>query len=128
MATVHRKSEQLGMSYSTATNKLTRDLLWSYIQHCKHNECYRCGGEMSREDFTIEHVEDWLDSDNPRDIYFDLANIEFSHRSCNSRHTRRRKYTTEEERKLAKRKQDRIRRKKNYNPQKRREKYLRQGT
>ena len=33
----------------------------------------------------MEHVEPWLDSDNPIIKFYDLDNIKFSHLSCNSK-------------------------------------------
>ncbi len=38
---------------------------------------------MSRETFSIEHIVPWLDSDDPKGLFFDLNNIAFSHLSCN---------------------------------------------
>jgi hypothetical protein len=38
---------------------------------------------------SIEHKVDWLHSPNPVDVFGDLANIAFSHRTCNKKRTRR---------------------------------------
>jgi hypothetical protein len=85
-----RKMEQLGMNPSTASNRLVKDILFDFVQKAGH-KCYHCGGEMTREDFSIEHKQHWLDSEDPVGLYFDLDNITFSHQSCNSKAARRTK-------------------------------------
>lgn len=79
-----KKSKVLGISYSTASYRLVKDLLWKYIQVSDDNLCYRCKLPMTREDFSIDHMQDWLNSDNPVELFFDLENIKFSHLECNS--------------------------------------------
>lgn len=71
------------MNPSTASNRLVKDLLFSFVQKEGH-KCFHCGGEISREDFSIEHKIPWLDSDDPIGLFFDLDNIAFSHFKCNS--------------------------------------------
>lgn len=44
---------------------------------------------MTRQTFSIEHKEPWLDSADPLGMYFDMANISFSHISCNTSEARR---------------------------------------
>ncbi len=78
-----KKALQLGMNPSTANSRLNRDILFMLVIASGH-KCYRCGGELTRETFTIEHKEHWLDSEDPKAKFFDLANIAFSHHSCNS--------------------------------------------
>lgn len=77
-----KKAQQLGMNPSTASGRLVKDLLFKFIIDAG-NKCHRCGGELTRETFSIEHIENWLDSDDPIKLYFDLSNIAFSHKSCN---------------------------------------------
>jgi hypothetical protein len=79
-----KKQKQLGMNPSTASHRLVKDLLWFFIYQNDQNTCYKCGEEMTRETFSIEHMEPWLDSEDPLGMYFDLTNIGFSHLSCNS--------------------------------------------
>lgn len=38
----------------------------------------------------IEHKIPWLDSDKPKELFFDLENIGFSHLSCNIKARRQR--------------------------------------
>lgn len=71
------------MNPSTASGRLVKDILWSLIVKTEQDTCCKCGEPMKREDFSIEHVEPWLDSDDPIGKFFDLNNISFSHLSCN---------------------------------------------
>lgn len=71
------------MNPSTASNRLVKDILYSLVVKTDQNNCFKCNFPMTRETFTIEHKEPWLDSDNPVDLYFDLENISFSHHKCN---------------------------------------------
>ena len=73
---------QLGMNAGTASHRLVRDILFKFILDAGHT-CYRCKGILTREDFSIEHKEPWLDSSDPVKLFFDLNNIAFSHKSCN---------------------------------------------
>ena len=91
-----KKKEQLGLNPGTASGRLVKDLLFS---HVKHIPCYRCGGALTRDTFSVDHKTPWLDSENPTEVFFDLENISYSHISCNSRASRKphKKYNTEEE-------------------------------
>ena len=77
------KSLALGMNFSTARQKLTRDLLWREIVRSGQNICHMCGQEMSRDDFHISHIDPWMDSDSPSDSFFDLDNVSYAHARCN---------------------------------------------
>lgn len=85
-----KKQKQLGMNPGTASNRLVKDILFSFVQQNGH-VCHHCQKEMTREDFSIEHIKPWLDSDDPVRLYFDLNNIAFSHISCNSSAARQNK-------------------------------------
>lgn len=104
-----KKSDQLGMNHSTASGRLVKDLLWNFIVETGFNKCSKCTKEMNRENFSIEHIEPWLDSDNPRELFFDISNIAYSHLSCNISSSRNpnQKYFSEDERRTAKAKQSR---------------------
>lgn len=78
-----KKSQQLGMNVSTAQGKLLKDILWMLLQETNRTKCFVCGEEMSRETFSIEHKIPWLDSTNPKELFFNLSNISFSHMVCN---------------------------------------------
>ncbi|UZV39663.1 hypothetical protein APT65_00055 [Trabzonvirus APT65] len=104
-----KKKMQLGMNPSTASGRLVKDLLWNYIVKCGDNKCHKCGEEMSRETFSIEHVVPWLDSENPTELFFDIGNISYSHLVCNISSARKtnKVYETGEEKLEAKRRNDR---------------------
>lgn len=74
---------QLGMAVGTASYRLVKDLLFDFIEKAGH-VCFRCGEPMSRADFSIEHKEPWLHSEDPLNLFFDKENIAYSHLSCNS--------------------------------------------
>ena len=81
--TINKKSKQLGMNYSTASNRLRKKVLFMLIQRLKLDECFQCNNLIVEiEDLSIEHKKPWLD-DDPR-LFWDMGNIAFSHRSCNS--------------------------------------------
>jgi hypothetical protein len=77
-----KKKNQLGINPSTANGRLVKDLLFNFIIKSGH-VCYRCGGNLTRETFSIEHITPWLDDENPIELFFDLENIGYSHLSCN---------------------------------------------
>ncbi len=77
---MNKKQSQLGMNPSTASARLIKDILFSYV---KDEKCFHCGGSLTRETFSIEHKEPWLDSDKPLELFFSLENIGYSHIACN---------------------------------------------
>lgn len=84
------KSKQLGMSFSTASHHLRKSLMFQLVQQCERDVCHRCGEQIdSADNMSIEHINPWLHSDNPKELFFDLDNIAFSHRSCNYGETTR---------------------------------------
>ena len=126
-----KKHLRLGMNPSVAAHRLRMDILFSLVQASGHN-CYRCGGTLTRETFSIDHKIAWLNSDDPKKNFFDLANIAFSHRVCNYKAGEKvpRKYNTDEERRAAATAQQNRRRCENgrmYDPIERRQHYLRTG-
>lgn len=124
-----KKTKQLGMNPSTAAGRLVKDILYKFVVDTNQNACYHCSEEMSRDTFSIEHMTPWLDSEDPKGLYFDLANIGFSHQRCNSSAARSgvRKYDTPEQANEAKLKQSRERRKAIYTPEQRSERYKSTG-
>ncbi len=126
-----KKQNQLGMNPSTASGRLVKDVLYSLVVQTDQNNCYQCGLPMSRDTFSIEHKEPWLDSEDPLGLYFDLNNISFSHHSCNVAAARKvRKHETPEDSKEAHLKTSRDWKKNNrvYDPEERRQRYKRMGT
>lgn len=83
------KDKQLGIPFGTANGRLRKSIMFALVQECGKDTCYRCGKKIELEkDFTIDHKEDWLHSDDPAGLFFDLGNISFSHRKCNYKHSR----------------------------------------
>lgn len=123
------KQKQLGMNPSTAAHRLRVDLLFSFATKLGY-KCFHCGKELVRDGFSIEHKSPWLHATDPKEMFFDLENIGFSHLSCNSSNKRHptQKYFSDEERKAAAAIKMREWKRKNYDPTKRAEKYARAGT
>lgn len=77
-----RKSEQLGMPFGTACNRLRKAVLFSLLVRLKENVCFKCGKVIeSADELSIEHKKVWLDVS--ADLFWDLSNIAFSHCACN---------------------------------------------
>tara|TARA_R110000765_G_scaffold267625_1_gene366672 strand:- start:320 stop:772 length:453 start_codon:yes stop_codon:yes gene_type:complete len=88
--TENKKKVQLGMAQGTARNKLVKNMMFDMACKLDLNWCYQCGAKIeTKEELGIEHKTPWLDSDNPKELYFDLDNIAFSHQGCNSGAARR---------------------------------------
>lgn len=78
-----KKEQQLGMRISKAAYWLTRQILFRLVQELHRDTCFRCTEKIERlEDFSLEHKKAWLDVDLA--LFWDLENIAFSHRWCNS--------------------------------------------
>ena len=127
-----KKRLQLGMNPGTASHRLVKDLLYEYAVAREGAKCFHCGYHMTREDFSIEHKEPWLDSDDPVGLYFDIENIAFSHKRCNyaAKRIPHKKYFTESDRKKHAAEKSRVRWRalpKEVQQHIRREKYLRNG-
>lgn len=81
---MNRKSEQLGCNFGNASFKLRSLVIFNLIEKHGLNKCYRCGETIkSVNDLTLDHKIDWLDSENPKQLFFDVDNIAFSHANCN---------------------------------------------
>jgi hypothetical protein len=79
-----KKRAQLGMDAGTASHQLKKSILFHFIQILKKDICHQCGNPIeSVNDLSVEHIIPWLDSDDPKGLFFDLNNIAFSHPSCN---------------------------------------------
>jgi hypothetical protein len=89
MCTKKKKTKQLGMNPSTASNRLKKSILFSFAKRLDLNWCYQCGCEITDvQKFTVEHKKPWLDSEDPKRLFFDIENIAFSHASCNYKASR----------------------------------------
>ena len=84
MRASEKKISQLGMSLGKAGHLLRMALLFKYIKLAGHKFCYRCEREIENlKEFSLDHKKNWLDSFDPKNTFFDLENIAFSHRKCN---------------------------------------------
>lgn len=98
-----KKNEQLGMPLGTASAKLRKSILFNLLKDSGKNICYQCGKMIdSEEELSIEHKVPWLDSDNPKELFFSLSNIAFSHLKCNIGAARHPKSIKSTHQKLAK--------------------------
>ena len=78
-----KRAKQLGMNHSTASNRLKKKIFFMLVQRLKLDECYQCKKLIvESEDISIEHKKPWLDEDTR--LFWDMGNIAFSHKSCNS--------------------------------------------
>ena len=79
-----KKTIQLGIPVGTATHKLRKMIMFRMIQKAGLDTCFQCGKKIETiEELSIEHKIPWLDSENPKELFFDLENIAFSHLKCN---------------------------------------------
>ena len=87
-----KKDRLLGMPHGTAQNKLRKMLLWQLVVETGNDTCFRCGRPIdSIDDLSIEHKEAWQGASDPKEAFFDLENIAFSHLRCNSSERQRAK-------------------------------------
>lgn len=74
----------LGVNAGSARNTLFKKILFSLIQELHRDNCYRCSKKIqSFEELSIDHKIDWIGSSDPKNLYFDISNIAFSHERCN---------------------------------------------
>lgn len=77
-----KRKAQLQMAPSVAERKLARKIIFSLLVELDRVQCFRCGRPFTETDFSIEHKKPWLDV-SP-ELFWDMRNIAFSHRCCNS--------------------------------------------
>lgn len=81
--------EQLGMDVGTAQNRLTKMLLFKY--GVGDSPCYKCGEHIDQwEEMSIDHITPWRNEVTAIELFFDLDNISFTHKSCNKKDRRNR--------------------------------------
>ena len=84
-STDHYFLEHLGVKAGKALGVLKKAIMFSLVIETGRNICYRCGEEIiNTNEFSIEHIENWILSNNPKDRFYNLKNIAFSHRKCNT--------------------------------------------
>ena len=88
-----KKKNQLGMDAGTASSILKKNILFSLLKEVGKNICFQCKESIDNvSDLSIEHKIPWLDSITPKELFFNLENIAFSHFKCNIRAGRRIKH------------------------------------
>ena len=71
------------MSFGKAAHALRKSIMFDMAAKCGMDSCFRCGAVIeSAAELSIDHKESWLYV-NP-ELFWDLNNIAFSHRSCNT--------------------------------------------
>lgn len=76
------KTEQLGMSIGTASGRLKKSIMLMLLHRLGEDFCLRCGKEIvDPDDLSVDHKQPWLGNDTA--LFWDLANIGFSHTKCN---------------------------------------------
>jgi hypothetical protein len=74
----------LGMPLGTASNRLRKSLLFFLVKKLNLDICFQCKMKIENEsELSIEHMQPWQGSDDPKGKFFDLSNIAFSHLKCN---------------------------------------------
>ena len=77
---------QLGQPFGTANAVLRKMLLYDMAKRLDEDKCYRCGTKIaSIDDFSIDHIINWLHSGRAIELFFDLNNVAFSHVLCNTK-------------------------------------------
>lgn len=93
MSSNKKKSEQLGMSHGTASNRLRKAIMFALVKEAGLDVCFQCGEQIKDiGNLSIEHKIPWLDSKDPAGLFFDLNNIAFSHLKCNIGAGRKQEY------------------------------------
>lgn len=87
-----RKSNFLGISFSTASYQLKKNILFDLVKKTGKDTCIRCKEKIETpQELSIDHKKLWLDTDP--NLFWDLKNIGFSHHRCNSAFNRYRRKT-----------------------------------
>jgi hypothetical protein len=77
-----RKSQQLGLSFSTACGRLEKQIKFSLVKKAGLDTCFHCQRRIETADeLSTEHKQPWQNIDPA--LFWDLDNIAFSHRRCN---------------------------------------------
>lgn len=126
----NKKIAQLGMDVGTASSQLKKSILFSAIKKLNQDTCYRCQKKIDTvNELSIDHIVPWIDSPSPKELFFDLDNVTFSHLSCNigCRRSVGQKYFSDVERLEAKRKRTREYMRRTYTTDRRKQKFKSTG-
>lgn len=80
-----KRYKLLGVPYGTAANQLRKMIIFDFAKKFNMDICYRCGEKIENlKDFSIEHKEAWMQAKDPKEAFYNLDNIAFSHFICNA--------------------------------------------
>jgi hypothetical protein len=116
------------MPFGTAQGRLKKRIFFSLVQRLGLDICFRCGKRiLTAEDLSCDHKKPWLDIS--LELFWDLDNIAFSHRGCNSAAFRvsNKLYFTQEAFIGARRKRNAATKRKSYTPENRHQKWVTTG-
>ena len=78
-------SDFLGADFFKADRLLKKMILFSLVVETDRDTCYRCGLKIeSEKELSIDHKVSWRKSESPKELFYSLDNIAFSHLSCNA--------------------------------------------
>ena len=81
----NKRKVLLGKDASAARKEIVRVVLFDILKRYGLNNCFRCGGKiLDFKQLTIDHKEEWVLHKNPKEAFYDMDNIGFSHFGCNS--------------------------------------------
>ncbi len=84
----NKAESQLRMNPRTASHRLNRNIVISLLAETNRDKCLRCSCLLNHDTWSVEHLEEWLDSPNPVESFFRLDNIGFVCKTCNSTYNR----------------------------------------
>jgi AP2 domain. len=79
-----KRSEILGESIDGAWYKLRKMILFNQAKESGKDICCRCHKKIENiDEFSIDHIESWEKSYDPKKSFYDMNNIAYSHERCN---------------------------------------------
>lgn len=74
----------LGIPFDKARNLLNRKIIRTFLFERYNATCCRCATKIEEaEEFHIDHINGYLDCENPLEKFLDLQNVGLSHVRCN---------------------------------------------
>ena len=78
-----KRKDFLGMEHGAATHRLRVMVIFALAVQCGRDVCFRCGKKIANaSEISIDHKIDW-EGVSP-DLFWDVNNVAFSHRKCNT--------------------------------------------
>lgn len=93
---VAKQKSLLGMHPGSAANKLRKHIMFDMVVRLELDTCFHCGEKIKTpRELSVEHKTPWEGATDPRETFFDLDNIAFSHLGCNAGDANRRRKALE---------------------------------